>query len=60
MEIEISCGCSTSLTLELSTEKFIHTVQGFEFCTNVVTNVETEKKKVVMKCQLSFIKIRIH
>ena len=52
MEIEISCGCSTSLTLELSTEKFIHTVQGFEFCINVVTNVETEKKKVVIECQL--------
>ena len=45
MEIEISRGCSTSLALELSTEKCIHRVEGFEFCINVATNVETEKKK---------------
>ena len=45
MEIEISRGCSTSLALELSTEKCIHRVEGFEFCINVATNVETERKK---------------
>ena len=44
MEIEISRGCSKSLALELSTEKCIHSVEGFEFCITVATNVETEKK----------------
>ena len=44
MDIEISRGCSTSLALELSTEKCIHRVEGFEFCINVATNSRQRKK----------------